>query len=144
MVSLAIWKKIHSWVSQRLKITLVQFWSSLKNSLMHVFSKLHSKPNYYPYTNVSVFIVVKYFTVVVFKDLVLINIFTTHLRISRESRVYNYILFYIPLFLVCTLVASHFVFHDACTSRVGILFSGWLVFLEWIGQPRPVWSTLDK
>ena len=26
---------------------LVQFWSSLKNTLVHVFSKLHSKPYYY-------------------------------------------------------------------------------------------------
>ena len=53
MVSRAIWKtytreffkdfKLHS------SFGLVQFWSSLKNSLVHVFSKLHSKPYYYLY-----------------------------------------------------------------------------------------------
>ena len=104
MVSLAIWKKIHSWVFQRLQIALVQFWSSLKNLLVHVFSKLHSKSYYYPYPNVSVFIVVKYFTVVVFKDLVLMNIFTTHLRISRESRVHIYyfiFLYFSHLYTCC-------------------------------------------
>ena len=37
MVSRAIWKKQHSWVFERLQI-----WYSLKNSLVHVFSKLHS------------------------------------------------------------------------------------------------------
>ena len=54
MVSRGIWKNIHSWVFKDFKLHssfgLVQFWSSLKNSLVHVFPKLHSKWHTITYT----------------------------------------------------------------------------------------------
>ena len=37
MVSGSIWKNIHWWVFERRDIALMQFWLSLKNSLVHVF-----------------------------------------------------------------------------------------------------------
>ena len=56
-VSRGIWKNIHSWLFRDFKLHssfgLVQFWSSLKNSLVHVFPKLHSKPYYYLYYGVK-------------------------------------------------------------------------------------------
>jgi hypothetical protein len=53
MVSREIWINMHSRVFQRPQIALVlrtrAILRSLKNSLVHVISKLHSKPSYYPY-----------------------------------------------------------------------------------------------
>jgi hypothetical protein len=58
IVSREIWINMHSWVFQRPQIALV-LWTrailrSLKNSLVHVISKLHSKPCYYLYTNLII------------------------------------------------------------------------------------------
>jgi hypothetical protein len=53
MVSREMWININTWVFQRPQIALVfqtrAIFRSLKNSLMHVISKLHSKPYYYLY-----------------------------------------------------------------------------------------------
>jgi hypothetical protein len=63
MVSREIWINMHSWVFKRPQIALV-LWTrailrSLKNSRVHVISKLHSKPCYYLYLHVRK--ILKYF-----------------------------------------------------------------------------------